>query len=256
MPSRTPAGWTPQDPSKLSQTAPWLAYVLPYAVFVLLTSLERLLHSTELVYVYPLFYALKIAAVVWVVALVRSRLPELTQKPAGIGQGILFGVVLAVLWVAVDKVSPHFKFLGHRVGFNPTTLHPALLEWAFVAVRLLGLSVVVPIVEETLYRAFLLRYAADPDRWPAVPLGTVTLAGVGLNVAGDGPVAPGMAVGGGICGGDVLSGVAHEKPVGVHRGARGDEPAAGGLCSGDARLAVLVGNQKPRVRVRSIQGDF
>ena len=181
---RTPEGWAPQDPHALSQSAPWLAYVLPYAVFVLLTALEHLLNTKEAVYVYPLFYTLKIAAVIWIARLVWTRLPELAQKPQGVGLGIGAGLVLAILWVLLDKVTPHFSFLGHRVGYDPRTLHPAALEWGFVAVRLFGLAVIVPIIEETLFRGFLLRYVSDPERWSTVPLGVFTLSALGFVVAG------------------------------------------------------------------------
>jgi membrane protease YdiL (CAAX protease family) len=35
--------------------------------------------------------------------------------------------------------------------------------WCFVAVRLLGLVVLVPVAEELFWRGFLLRWIASPD---------------------------------------------------------------------------------------------
>jgi len=60
---------------------------------------------------------------------------------------------------------------GERSGFNPfqELSHP-LAVWGFVVVRLVGLAVLVPVVEELFWRGFLLRWIISPD-WEDVPLG-------------------------------------------------------------------------------------
>jgi CAAX prenyl protease-like protein len=65
-----------------------------------------------------------------------------------------------------------------RVAFNPFEElkdDPAWLR-QFLAMRFLGLVVIVPIVEEFFIRGFLIRYVDDPD-WDEIPLGEAKTAG-------------------------------------------------------------------------------
>ena len=54
---------------------------------------------------------------------------------------------------------------------------------AFLAVRFFGLVVIVPIIEETFYRGFLLRYVTDLDDFRRAQTGTFSLGALGINVA-------------------------------------------------------------------------
>ena len=65
-----------------------------------------------------------------------------------------------------------FTFLGSRSAFDPMALGPAA-RWAFISVRLLGLVLVLPVVEELFWRSFLLRWLIDND-FTRVPIGKVT----------------------------------------------------------------------------------
>lgn len=155
----------------LRDKLPWLPYVAPLAVFVLLSALEG-----QLAAAYPLLYAVKIALVTWVFLSLRRFLPEVKPEKTGLGLAVGMGVVLAVVWVLGDRLTEllhlHFSFFGSRVGFNPVHEIPNVaLRVAFLIVRFLGLVVVAPVVEELFYRGFLLRYVTDPDDFRRVPLG-------------------------------------------------------------------------------------
>ena len=81
-------------------------------------------------------------------------------------------LVCAGLGRARRTLSRDARFSGSRSAFDPLALGPAA-RWAFIAVRLLGLVVVVPVIEELFWRSFLMRWMIDNDFWK-VPIGKVT----------------------------------------------------------------------------------
>jgi CAAX prenyl protease-like protein len=91
------------------------------------------------------------------------------------------GLVVWGLWVGLDGHYPTLKFLfgQQRIGFDPM-LMPPLPRSAFVFVRLLGLVIVVPVIEELFWRSFLMRWLIDLD-FTRVPIGRVTWAAAGLS---------------------------------------------------------------------------
>ena len=64
-----------------------------------------------------------------------------------------------------------------RSTFDPLSQWPdrPLLAYGFLAVRLLGLAVVVPLIEEFFLRGFAMRFVVTADWWK-VPFGTYTPA--------------------------------------------------------------------------------
>lgn len=168
----------------LRDRLPWLPYVTPLALFVLLTALEG-----QLAGAYPVLYALKVALVTWVFLALRRFLPEARPARTGLGLAVGLGIALAVVWVLGDRLTEalhlHFpKLLGERVSYNPFQEIPnPALRTAFIAVRFYGLVLVAPVVEELFYRAFLLRFVSDLDDFRRVPLGRFTGAAFAVNVA-------------------------------------------------------------------------
>ncbi len=158
-------------------------YVLPLGGFLALTALEGQLPTGPSgaadPFWYPLVYALKIAVVCVLLWICRSKLRELRPwpTPIGIALALGLGLLVALLWVGLDGRYPAIPFLsGSRVAFNPSTIPPPG-RYLFLAIRMLGLVVVVPIIEELFYRSFLMRWLVDPDV-SRVPLGTVTPLGL------------------------------------------------------------------------------
>jgi uncharacterized protein len=80
--------------------------------------------------------------------------------------------LVIVAWVGLDGYYPTFGMTGSRAAFNPNVLPPPA-KWAFVAVRLLGLVVLVPVFEELFWRSFLIRWLVADD-FTRVPIGRVT----------------------------------------------------------------------------------
>jgi CAAX prenyl protease-like protein len=102
---------------------------------------------------------------------------------------LLVGIVGAVLWIILAKLqvamymrlppgaSKWIELGGERAAFNP--LKELSGDWAygFLAIRFIGLVLIVPIIEEFFLRAFLMRYVMHID-WFMIPFGKVN--GLGL----------------------------------------------------------------------------
>jgi CAAX prenyl protease-like protein len=142
-------------------------YCVPLFVFGLGTEIESRLPAEA----YPYAYTVKLAAVVVALAAYRWTLRDLRWSTRVVAPSILVGLAVFLQWILLDKwlAYPH---LGSRVGFNPYTVfrQPSSLA-AFLLVRLTGLVLVVPVMEELFWRAFLIRYLTDPE-FTTVPIGT------------------------------------------------------------------------------------
>ena len=86
------------------------------------------------------------------------------------GSAVLTGIGVFVLWVGLDDLYP--KLTDRGAAGIPFTQFGAGSEfgWFFVAVRILGSSMVVPPLEEVFYRSFVYSWVANPD-FEKVPLG-------------------------------------------------------------------------------------
>src|SRR4051812_42671593 len=68
---------------------------------------------------------------------------------AGVGLGVF------VAWINLDFA---WARIGQVAAFDPTLPDGSGLAWPFLLVRLLGLAMVVPVMEELFWRSFLLRW--------------------------------------------------------------------------------------------------
>jgi uncharacterized protein len=171
---------------------PWEACVLPLAAFMALGALEPTPSGggpTGWLGIppaaYPLVYAVKLAATLallaWQWRNIRPWLGRASWWPAVVG---LFLVIPWVVLAGLERQAGLDRWLeslgggaGARAAFDPFAAwgagSPAAYAW--LAVRGLGLVVVVPLVEELFLRGFLMRYVVDEEFW-RVPFGTVTAA--------------------------------------------------------------------------------
>lgn len=158
----------------------WMPYVAPMACFLGLTACEGSLPgaTAELASPwYPAFYAVKVALVAAVLAACRSTWRDYRPAPGwgAAAVSVVVGILVAAVWVGVDGWYPSLPFLGKRIGFDPfAAIASPGGRFAFVAVRLLGLVVLVPFLEELFWRSFLMRWVINPEI-EKVPVGTVTL---------------------------------------------------------------------------------
>ncbi len=179
---------------------PWLTFLLPLLVFMVVGMLEPTPETTEpstgflaVSYdYYPLLYTLKIALTAAVVVFV---LPGYQQFPCRVGPlAVVGGVGGCGVWVGLCRLQLEQQFLapllktlkldglislGTRSAYNPLeqlAARPAL-AWGFLAVRFFGLVVVVALIEEFFLRGFLMRFVAS-DRWAEAPIGQANRAAI------------------------------------------------------------------------------
>ncbi|MBN1909972.1 MAG: CAAX prenyl protease-related protein [Pirellulales bacterium] len=188
---------TPAVPPPRLRENPWLVFLLPFVVYMLVQSLEptaadkpggAMIGLAIAYQYYPIVYTAKIVLTLVAVVFV---LPGYRQFPWRISPlSIVVGVVGVALWVGLSKLGLEqrlleplglgkFIDLGARAGYNPLDQladSPAW-AWGFLAVRVLGMAVVVALIEEFFLRGFVMRFVMEKDWWK-VPFGTVTPAAV------------------------------------------------------------------------------
>lgn len=152
------------------------AFVGPFAVFIAMTAVEG---RPEVQGYYTFAYAVKIAAVCVMLFIGRKEWPRFERR--GLWLGVLLGAIGLPIWVLLAKVdllailpeSIRGWIGGNRIGYDPTQIADTFGRTGFIAVRLFGLAVVVPIMEELFWRGFLIRFlVAEP--FQKVPLGKYT----------------------------------------------------------------------------------
>lgn len=82
---------------------------------------------------------------------------------------LLIGVVVFILWINMDW---DFAAIGSSEPYDPGILAGKSF-YAFIAVRLAGAALVVPLFEEIFWRSFVLRYIINQD-FTAVKTGAFT----------------------------------------------------------------------------------
>lgn len=170
--------------------SPVLARVIPFVVFLVLTSAQGWFGEAGRYWI----YLAKTLVGAWMLWELRGVLSEM--KWAWSWEAGVVGVLVFVIWVGLDPFYPGQDVLWHRLGFgkDPATdpVKPwnpfehfgagSLLAWFFVVVRMAGSSLVVPPLEEVFYRSFLYRYLISPEfdrvalnRWHWVSLSLTCL---------------------------------------------------------------------------------
>jgi CAAX prenyl protease-like protein len=174
------------DPPVAKGSAPKSSDVLPYLIpmcaYVALGALEGLVplrDNRPSPIWYLAAYTAKLIAVGWIAWLCRSTWKDLRPFPAvkDLALSVVVGLVVWGLWVGLDGLYPPIPLVGRRIGFDPTTL-AAVPRSVFFGVRLLGLVVLVPVIEELFWRSFLIRWLIEPE-FQKVPIGHVTVMSAG-----------------------------------------------------------------------------
>jgi CAAX prenyl protease-like protein len=129
---------------------------------------------------YPIVYAVRLAATIALLTRVWPDVRAWVGRPTWWPP--LLGLALVVPWVTLATLQHQAGWTvgaAERAGYNPFlagNLGPdSIWAWVFLAVRGLGLVVIVPIIEELFVRGFLMRYVIKEEFWQ-VPFGLLTSA--------------------------------------------------------------------------------
>ena len=94
--------------------------------------------------------------------LVSQTLPSLMETALAVAVGLaVFG-----LWIHLD--APWMRLGEPSAGFVPKDANGQLL-WPLIAVRWVGASLLVPVMEELFWRSFLMRWVQSPQFESVVP---------------------------------------------------------------------------------------
>ena len=147
---------------KFLAASPAIIRIAPFFIFVLLTVAQEKLGGES---AYWLYLAKTILGALMIFA-VRPFIAEMRWAISW--EAIAVGILIFAIWIGLDSFySPLFK----KAGENPFSHFNgnASLAWFFCIVHILGMTLVVPPIEEIFYRSFLYRYIASKD-FLSVPL--------------------------------------------------------------------------------------
>lgn len=152
-------------------------YWIPTVAFGVLTFGESYLSPAW----FPAAYVFKALVVTACLFIWRVPLAEIRFDPRVVLPSVVIGLVVFALWVGVDKMVP-YPHLGTRTAFDPTPLQGSGWWPVFLAVRLYGLVLMVPVMEEIFWRSFLLRFLTQSD-FRQLPVGTFSSMALWVMVA-------------------------------------------------------------------------
>ncbi len=140
------------------------AYILPMAVFLGFTWIGGHWPST-----YPVVYAVKTFVVALLLLWLRRNYTRIRWDYAWLGA--LIGVLGVVQWVGMEKLLPAYpKSAGTLFDPEKEIASDALRYW-FIAVRWMGASLLVPVMEELFWRDYLWRSVAAPNNFKLAKIG-------------------------------------------------------------------------------------
>ncbi len=155
-----------------------LPFIAPFALYLIFSQF-----SGQFPDHFPLFYTVSVVVVgVTTVFLLRGL--DILRMHRNVVPGIIFGIAGVVLWIFISRLQleqsimwilPEWLQPSEREAFDPfLSIDNTANQWAFITIRLMGLALLVPVVEEIFWRGFLLRWVISPD-WQDQKLGVFTL---------------------------------------------------------------------------------
>jgi CAAX prenyl protease-like protein len=143
-------------------SSPVLIRVVPFVLFVVLTYLQEQFGQDARYW----FYVGKTLLGGWMVWEMRDAVREM--RWAFSWEAVVVGVSVFVAWVGLDGFYPPMGKAG--VPWNPfVQFGSGALSWCLIVARVIGMTFIVPPLEEVFFRSFLYRYAVKKD-FLSVPL--------------------------------------------------------------------------------------
>jgi uncharacterized protein len=137
-----------------------IAYTAPFVAFLAMLGIERALSLPAEVY-YPIRLAIVLTLLI---ALSRRVIP---WRPSAFWASTGIGIVVFLVWIAPDAIFNYrhtWLFQNSITGAAESSV-PVWLRarFGFVAVRVFGCVVAVPLLEELFWRGWLMRWLVDTN---------------------------------------------------------------------------------------------
>lgn len=145
----------------MTKSKSWLPYVVPMGIYMAFLLVQT---NGNLLWVYPA-KTLAVAA-----ALIYFRREYTELRPGFSLLAVIVGLVAIGIWIGID---PFYPKLSNAAPFDPTTISSLAQRNLFITIRVIGAVIVVPVMEELFWRAFLIRWFVKED-FKSVPVGTFT----------------------------------------------------------------------------------
>ena len=139
---------------------PYIPYVAPFALFAICTLVASLFNISQAL-IYPIKTILVAASLIYFWNAYKQEIRFSFSWLA-----VISGVIVFFIWVLPEGLYPQ---IGHS-EFNPYEQASGYGLYFIIAFRLIGASLIVPIMEELFWRSFALRFVIKSD-FKSVPLG-------------------------------------------------------------------------------------
>ena len=137
--------------------SPPFVRVAPFVIFLALTFCQGQFGEASRYW----FYLAKTLIGAWLVWEMRPFVSEMRWVVSW--EAIIVGVMVFVMWVGIDPFYPQMKQSGPAWNPHRQFGDGSPLAWGFMVMRIFGMAVVVPPLEEVFYRSFLYRYIVKTD---------------------------------------------------------------------------------------------
>ena len=139
---------------------PYIPYVVPFGLFAICTSMASLFNISRGL-IYPIKTVLVAACLIYFWNAYRQEIRFSFSWLA-----VISGMVVFFIWVLPEGLYPQ---IGHS-EFNPYEQAGGYGVYFPIAFRLIGASLIVPLMEELFWRSFALRFVIRSD-FKSIPLG-------------------------------------------------------------------------------------
>ncbi len=138
-------------------SSPIKARVIPFVLFVVLTSLQGSFGEAGRYWV----YVGKTFVGAWLVYEMWPYVKEMRWNFSW--EAVLVGVGVCVMWIGINDFYPKMSAAGEPWNPHKQFGEGTAAAWFCILVRTLGSTIVVPPLEEVFYRSFLYRYLVRTD---------------------------------------------------------------------------------------------
>ncbi|MFQ3167832.1 MAG: CAAX prenyl protease-like protein [Limisphaerales bacterium] len=137
--------------------SPLLARVLPFVVFLVLTSCQGGFGPESHFWI----YLAKCVVGAWMIWVTWPLVSEMRWAISF--EALITGTLVFILWVALDVPYPKFSQPDETWNLSKHFGEATMMVWFFAGVRIVGSTLLVPMFEEVFYRSFLYRYILAPN---------------------------------------------------------------------------------------------